>query len=191
MSNHPIDINALTEKIIACAFRVHCVLGPGFLEKVYENALRIELELASLDVAQQVPIPVMYRDRLVGDFYADLWVESRVLVELKAVRALGKEHRKRTGFVQFLGPDLPCHPCPAVSLSLLVFLLEYHVVYSAIRRRNLVCARLDRILSADGCVPGRRSDGGRLTFPPFSMRSASITIPGRPSVQTTYGEGGP
>ena len=108
MSNHPIDINALTEKIIACAFRVHCVLGPGFLEKVYENALRIQLELASLDVAQQVPIPVMYRDRLVGDFYADLWVESRVLVELKAVRALGKEHECAVNHLQARGWTTAC-----------------------------------------------------------------------------------
>ena len=106
MSNHPIAINALPEEIIAWAFRVRCVLGPGFLEKVYENALRIELELASLDVAQQVPIPVMYRDRLVGDFYADLWVESRVLVELKAVRALGKEHEVQlVNYLQASGVD--------------------------------------------------------------------------------------
>lgn len=86
------DINDLTEQIIACAYRVHCTLGPGFLEKVYENALRIELEEASLDVAQQVPIPVTYHGQIVGDFYADLWIELRVLVELKAMRALSKEH---------------------------------------------------------------------------------------------------
>lgn len=86
------EINHLTEQIIACAYRVHSTLGPGFLEKVYENALRIELEEAALEVAQQVPIPVKYHGHMVGDFYADLWVESRVLVELKAMRTLAREH---------------------------------------------------------------------------------------------------
>ena len=86
------DINELTQQIIACAYRIHNTLGTGFLEKVYENALRIELELASLEVKQQVPVPVTYRGQSVGDFYADLWVEGRVIVELKAVRELSKEH---------------------------------------------------------------------------------------------------
>ncbi len=86
------QINQLTETIIGCAYRVHNELGPGFLEKVYENALRIELEEARLPVVQQVPIPVSYRGRVVGDFYADLWVAERVIVELKAVRQLAKEH---------------------------------------------------------------------------------------------------
>jgi GxxExxY protein len=86
------DINVLTERIIGCAYAVHRALGPGFLEKVYENALRIDLEEAGLSVTQQQPIPVRYRDRLVGDFYADLMVEGRVIVELKAVQNLAKEH---------------------------------------------------------------------------------------------------
>jgi len=54
------EINALTEKITGCAYRVHNELGPGFLEKVYENALKIELAEAGLSVAQQHPIPVRY-----------------------------------------------------------------------------------------------------------------------------------
>ena len=86
------EINELTETIIGCAYRVHNQFGPGFLEKVYENALRIELEEAKLSVAQQVPIPVSYRGQVVGDFYVDLWVAERVIVELKAVRQLAKEH---------------------------------------------------------------------------------------------------
>ena len=87
------DINALTERIIGCAYRVHNELGPGFLERVYENALKIELEEAGLVVEQHHPIAVRYRERIVGDFYADLMVEGRVVIELKAIRDLAKEHK--------------------------------------------------------------------------------------------------
>jgi len=87
-----VEIDVLTERIIGCAYAVHNALGPGFLEKVYENALRIELEEEGLAVEQQHPVPVRYRGRVVGDFYADLMVETRVIVELKAVVNLAKEH---------------------------------------------------------------------------------------------------
>lgn len=86
------DIDGLTETIIGCAYRVHNTLGSGFLEKVYENALRIELELAGLSVVQQAKIKVRYRNQIVGDYEADLFVEDRVIVEIKAVQHLGKEH---------------------------------------------------------------------------------------------------
>ena len=82
----------LTKKIIGCAYIVHNKLGPGFLEKVYENALRIELQQAGLRVKQQEPISVFYDGQIVGEYYADLWVEERVVVELKAALALIKEH---------------------------------------------------------------------------------------------------
>jgi GxxExxY protein len=82
----------LTETIIGCAFQVHNALGVGFLEKVYENAIRIELTKRGLKVRQQEPITVYYDEQVVGEFYADLWVEDCVIVELKAVRSLGKAH---------------------------------------------------------------------------------------------------
>jgi len=82
----------LTKTIIGCAFKVHNTLGHGFLEKVYENALRIELAKQGLEVKQQEPIKVYYEGQVVGDYYADLWVEDRVIVELKAVRELSKAH---------------------------------------------------------------------------------------------------
>ncbi|MBE7550292.1 MAG: GxxExxY protein [Anaerolineales bacterium] len=82
----------LTKKIIGLAYKVHNTLGIGFLEKVYENALKIELEEAGLAVKQQEPINVYYAGRLVGEYYADLWVENRVIIELKAVRALDRMH---------------------------------------------------------------------------------------------------
>ena len=82
----------LTKAIIGCAYKVHNALGPGFLEKVYENAMRIELEKLGLTVKQQQPVNVIYDGHLVGHYYADLWVDERIVIELKAVRAIAKEH---------------------------------------------------------------------------------------------------
>ncbi|HEY2972447.1 MAG TPA: GxxExxY protein [Pyrinomonadaceae bacterium] len=82
----------VTEKIIGCAYTVHNKLGPGFLEKVYENALRIELEKLGLRVKQQEPINVTYDGQVVGEYYADLWVNDRVVIELKAAQMLVKQH---------------------------------------------------------------------------------------------------
>ena len=82
----------LTKTIIGCAFDVHNALGSGFLEQVYENALRIELAKQGLQVKQQAPIQVYYDGQVVGSYCADLWVEDRVIVELKAVRQLSKVH---------------------------------------------------------------------------------------------------
>ena len=84
--------NQITEKIIGCAYKVANVLGCGFLEKVYENALAHELRKVGFQVQQQLAIPVLYDGVLVGDFVADLIVEGIVLVELKAVRALDEIH---------------------------------------------------------------------------------------------------
>ena len=86
------DLNRLTERIIGCAFDVANGLGCGFLEKVYENALRIELQRAGLNVCQQYAIPVAWRGEAVGDYYADLLVEEAVIVELKAVKSLDEVH---------------------------------------------------------------------------------------------------
>ena len=82
----------LTEKIIACAFKVHKALGPGFSEKVYENSMRVALTHERIKVKRQVAIQVYFEGEVVGEFVPDLWVEDRVLVELKAVLSLQKEH---------------------------------------------------------------------------------------------------
>jgi GxxExxY protein len=79
------SINGLTEKIIGCSFTVLNTLGSGFLEKVYENALAHELHKQGFRVDQQQPVPVYYDGVIVGDFVADLIVNGRVIVELKAV----------------------------------------------------------------------------------------------------------
>ncbi len=81
-----------TQKIIGCAYKVHNALGPGFLEKVYENALRIELEKLGLNIKQQEPINVTYEGQVVGEYYADLWVDGRVVIELKAAQTLTQRH---------------------------------------------------------------------------------------------------
>jgi GxxExxY protein len=82
------ELNELTEKIIGCAYVVGNLLGAGFLEKVYENALICELEREGLRVLQQKPKKIYYRDVLVGEYFADLLVNDRVLVELKATQNL-------------------------------------------------------------------------------------------------------
>ena len=84
--------DAITERIIGCAFRVGSVLGSGFLEKVYENALAHELRKAGFEVKQQIPLQVWYDGVIVGDYFADLLVEGTVLVELKAIRAIDAIH---------------------------------------------------------------------------------------------------
>jgi GxxExxY protein len=87
------DVNLITQKIIGCSYDVSNVLGAGFVEKVYENALVHRIRKSTgLIVAQQYPIKVIYDDIVVGEFFADLLVADRVLVELKAVSALVPEH---------------------------------------------------------------------------------------------------
>ena len=83
-------IDELTQKVIGCAYHVHGQLGAGFLVRVYENAVRIELTAAGIDVKQQQPVNVWYAGELVGDFQADLLVENRLIIELKAVENLRK-----------------------------------------------------------------------------------------------------
>ena len=90
----------LTEKIIACAFRTHQTLGAGFLEKVYENAMWIELQKCGLHARQQAPVAVFYDEQQVGEYFADLLVEEKVICELKAVQALTLEHE--TQLVNYL-----------------------------------------------------------------------------------------
>ncbi|MCG3128965.1 MAG: hypothetical protein CHACPFDD_03861 [Phycisphaerae bacterium] len=84
--------DALTERIIGCAYAVSNSLGSGFLEKVYENALAHELRRAGVDFLQQAPIIIRYDGVVVGDYAADLLVEHALIVELKAVRALDEIH---------------------------------------------------------------------------------------------------
>ena len=95
----------LTESILKSYYEVYNSLGYGFLEKVYENSLKISLSLGGLEVKQQWPIEVEFRGREVGKYFADLVVNDLVIVEVKAAKDLSAEHEaqlinylKATGF---------------------------------------------------------------------------------------------
>ncbi len=82
----------ITEKVIKAFYKVYNTLGYGFLEKVYENALHIELEQMGLSAYKQEPIKVFYENQEVGIYFADLIVEGLVIIELKATENLCEEH---------------------------------------------------------------------------------------------------
>ena len=82
----------ITEKILAAFYAVYSALGYGFLEKVYANALKIELEKRGLKVDQEFEIKVYYGGQVVGEYFADLIVANSVIVEIKATKSLAQEH---------------------------------------------------------------------------------------------------
>ena len=82
----------LTEEIIGAFFAVYNALGYGFLEKVYANALKLELERHGLKTLQEVPIVVRYLGHEIGHYYADIIVNDLVIVEVKATKTLLQEH---------------------------------------------------------------------------------------------------
>ena len=86
------DVDEITYIVNGAVFEVNRVLGGGFLEKVYENALVIELSKRGLTAESQVPIKVSYKGEPVGEYVADLLVEGKVIVELKTVERIEKVH---------------------------------------------------------------------------------------------------
>ena len=82
----------LSGKIIGAAIRVHEAMGPGFLEAIYEEAPCIELASAGLHFERQLPVPITYRDRVVGEHRLDLRVERKLVVELKTVSGFDAIH---------------------------------------------------------------------------------------------------
>lgn len=82
----------ITGKIIHGFYQVYNTLGYGFLEKVYENALAVELSESGLQVCQQHPVTVYYNGRVVGNYFADMVVDGKIIVELKAAETLRDEH---------------------------------------------------------------------------------------------------
>ena len=87
-----LQLASVSDRIIGCAFTVANTPGVGFMKKVYENALAHELRKTGLSVEQQYGIPIIYDGLIVGDYVADLLVGRRILVELKAVKALDAVH---------------------------------------------------------------------------------------------------
>lgn len=82
----------LTDKIINIFYRVYNKLGYGFLEKVYENAIVIELDKEGIPAVSQSAISVSYEGKIIGEYYADILVDNKVIVEIKAIRHLVEEN---------------------------------------------------------------------------------------------------
>jgi GxxExxY protein len=86
------NLDQLTYAINGAVYEVSRILGPGFLEKVYENALLVELRQKGIKAQGQAPIRVSYKETLVGDYIADILVDDKVIVELKTVEKLERIH---------------------------------------------------------------------------------------------------
>jgi len=87
----------VTERILSAFYKVYNALGGGFLEKVYENATAIELRKMGFNVEQQKAIKVYYDAAVVGDLYADLVVDGKMILELKAADSLSQAHDAQLG----------------------------------------------------------------------------------------------
>jgi len=91
------DYNQLTSKILQSAFTVHSALGPGLLESAYEECLFYELIQNGLQVSKQQALPLIYKEvKLDAGYRIDLWVENKVVIELKAVEAINEVHIAQT-----------------------------------------------------------------------------------------------
>ena len=86
-------LNKISEKIIGCAFTVSNTLGSGFLEKVYQNALVIELLNEGLEVEKEKAITIFYQGKIVGEYFADILVNQQIIIETKAVQSLNEIHQ--------------------------------------------------------------------------------------------------
>lgn len=85
----------LSEQIINCFYKVYNVLGYGFLEKIYQKSLEIELMKNGLSFESQYPIRVYYDNMIVGEYFADIFVDSKIIVEIKAIEVLSKDNESQ------------------------------------------------------------------------------------------------
>ena len=81
----------ISDKIINSFYNVYNTLGYGFLERVYENAMMIDLRKAGLNCENQVPIKVFYQNEIIGEYFADILVENKIIIELKAIKHITKQ----------------------------------------------------------------------------------------------------
>ena len=86
------EFEDITREIIGAAYRVFNALGFGFLESVYRKAMLIELKKKGLKVEDEKPLKVYYEDQVVGDFFIDIFVQDEIVVELKSIQSIAKEH---------------------------------------------------------------------------------------------------
>jgi GxxExxY protein len=117
----------LTKLILEACFEVSRELGAGFLESVYEKSLIVALSHKGLSVASQVPMKVRFRGVIVGDFYADLFVEQKVLIELKAVSRVLPEHKAQV--INYLNAT-------AIEVGLLINFGNPRLEYYRLHKRN-------------------------------------------------------
>lgn len=82
----------LSDKIIGCAFEVYNKLESGYIEKVYENALMVEFSINDIEAKSQVPIKVLYKNHVVGDYLADIIIENKIVLELKSCIEIHDAH---------------------------------------------------------------------------------------------------
>ncbi len=85
----------LSYAIIGAAMEVHSILGPGFLEAVYQKALAQELRLRGIKFEEQVHLPVTYKGVLAGDYVADFVVEGKIILEIKSISKLNASHQSQ------------------------------------------------------------------------------------------------
>ena len=86
-------LNVTSSKVIGCAFEVANVLGCGFLEKVYQNALLLEVRRCGLQAEKEKLIQVRYKNKIVGEYFADILVDKTIVIEIKAVKELNEIHQ--------------------------------------------------------------------------------------------------
>jgi len=92
-SERDIIYKDLSYRVVGLAMRVHSELGGGFLEKVYENALALLLEKEGIPARQQAPVTVRFEGQSVGDYFADILVDDKIILELKTVEKIADAHR--------------------------------------------------------------------------------------------------
>ena len=136
----------LTFAIIGAFYAVYNALGHGFLESVYRNALVIELQRRGLSVKREVPIEVSYRGQVVGTYRADLVVEDKVLLEIKAAPIIGETERRQVANY--------------VRASRLPVALLLHFGPKPWHKRFLAPARIDQVMFSD-VIGSDRRDGSR------------------------------
>ena len=93
MDNDKIVFKELSYKVVGFALQVHNELGHGFLEKVYENAMMVLLRREGITALQQVPITVRFLNEIVGDYFADILVDDKIILELKSIEKINDAHR--------------------------------------------------------------------------------------------------
>ena len=130
----------LTGKILEACFEVSNELGSGFLESVYEKALLIALRQKGLNAQSQMPLEVKFRGVVIGEFYADILVDSKVLLELKAVSAFGKEH-----FAQIIN----YLKATKIEVGLIINFGTSKLEYRRFDNRFLQTEQIDRLSLAD------------------------------------------